>query len=165
MITFNNGMTLETVSIHGGTMQYQSANRSTLEIRCSTKVTSFEDLKALYTDAEALSELTISEFQTYQKTTEDGELVYIDANSGEETTVVDGNEPAMVVKEVIQSVHLNFTLPVELKLTTVNDMEVYCMKLAQMSALEIAQASQADDIATIEAATIELAEIIAGGTE
>lgn len=126
MITFNNGKTLETVSILGGTMQYQSANRSTLEIRCATDVVTFEELKFLYTDADALSELTVSE------------------------------------ENVIQSVHLNYTLPVELKLTTVNNTEVYCMKLAQMSNLEIEQAKQADDIANAEAALIELAEIIAG---
>lgn len=129
MITFNNGKILETISILGGTMQYQSASRATLEIRCSTKVVTFDELRALYTDAEALSELTVSE------------------------------------ESVIQSVHLNYTLPVELKLTTVNNTEVYCMKLAQMSNLEIEQAKQADDIATNEAALIELAEIIAGGAE
>lgn len=165
MITFNNGKKLETVSIHGGTMQYQSASRSTLEIRCSTSVASFEELKAVYTDPDALSEITISEFQSYQKTNENGELVYIDAATGEDTIVAEGNEPAMVLEEVIQSVHLDYTLPVELKLTTINAQDVYCMKIAQMSELEKAQAKQADDIATNEAALIELAEIIAGGNE
>ena len=165
MITFNNGTKLETVSINGGTMQFQSANRSTLEIKCSTKVATFDKLKALYTDANALSVLTISKMQSCQRADEEGNPIYIDAATGEDTLVAEGNEPAMVDVEVMQSVHVNFTIPVELKLTTVNDEEVYCMTLAQLSALEITQAKQANDIATNEAALIELAEIIAGGTE
>lgn len=144
MITFKNGTTFETVSINGGTMQYQSATRSTLEIRCSTSVATFEELKSLYTDADALSELTISEIQSRQKTNEDGENLYIDITTREETTIAEGNEPAMVIENVVQSVHLNYTLPVELKLTTINDIEVYCMKFAQMSNLEIEQSKQND---------------------
>ncbi len=165
MITFNNGKTLETVGIYGGNMQYQSANRSTLEIRCAADSVTFEELKALYTDANALSELTISEEKTYQLTTVGGEPYYIDAAIDELTLTAEGNEPKMVTESVVQSVHLNYTLPVELKLTTIDSVDMYCMKLAQMSALEIAQAKQADDIAVNEAALIELAEMIAGGTE
>lgn len=165
MITFNNGKTLDTIGVYGGTMQYQSASRSTLEIRCSTSATTFNELKELYTNPGALSELTISELQSRQKTNEKGELIYLDATTGEDTLVAERNEPAMVLEEVVQSTHLDYTLPVELKLTTINEQDVYCMKLAQMSELEKAQAKQADDIATNEAALIELAEIIAGGIE
>ena len=159
MITFKNGKKLETIAIYGGSMQYQNANRSTLEIRCSTDTTTFDELKALYTDADALSEMTISEIQSNQKMDQDGNLLYIDSETGEETLTAEGNEPAMLSKEVIQSVHLNYTIPVELKLTTIDDNEVYCMKLAQMSNIEIIQAQQATDITNIEAALIELAEM------
>lgn len=159
MITFKNGNKLETIAIYGGTMQYQNANRSTLEIRCSTATTTFDELKALYTDVDALSEMTISEIQSNQKMDQDGNLLYIDSETGYETTVSEGNKPAMLEREVIQSVHLNYTIPVELKLTTIDDNEVYCMKLAQMSNIEIVQTQQATDITNIEAALIELAEM------
>ena len=159
MITFKNGKKLDTIAVYGGNMQYQNANRSTLEIRCITSNTTFDELKELYTDVDALSEITISEIQSSQKMDADGKLLYIDSESGEETTIAEGNDPAMLSKEVVQSAHLNYTLPVELKLTTIDDKEVYCMKLAQMSSIEIAQAQQTMDITNIEAALIELAEM------
>lgn len=162
MITFNNGTKLETVSINGGTMQFQSANRSTLEIKCSTQVTTFDELKALYIDAEALSVLTISEIQTYQRADEEGNLIFVDATTGEDTLVAEGNEPAIVNVEVEQSTHLNFTIPVELKLTTFNDKEVYCMKLAQMSTLELEQKRQAEELTITQMALMELATITGG---
>ena len=140
-------------------MQYQNAIRSTLEIRCSTDTTTFDELKALYTDVDALSEMAISEIQSNQKMDQDGNLLYIDSETGYETTVSEGNKPAMLEREIIQSVHLNYTIPVELKLTTIDDNEVYCMKLAQMSNIEIVQTQQATDIINIEAALIELAEM------
>lgn len=63
------------------------------------------------------------------------------------------------------SVNLDYTLPVELKLTEMDGTEVIRMKLAQKSALEIMQEKQAVDISNNEAALIELAGLIAGGAE
>lgn len=58
------------------------------------------------------------------------------------------------------SVHLDFTLPVELKLSELDGTEVIRMKLAQKSALEIAQEQQAEELAITQMAILELA---AGG--
>lgn len=67
-----------------------------------------------------------------------------------EITVTDGAET---------SVHLNYTMPVELKANLLNDVDVVRIKLAQKSALELTQEQQASDIENIEAALIELAEM------
>ena len=69
-----------------------------------------------------------------------------------EITVTDGAET---------SVHLNYTMPVELKANLLNDVDVVRIKLAQKSALELTQDQQASDIENIEAALIELAEMVA----
>ena len=136
-ITFSNGRTFNTpLAPIGDTATYQSAHRNTLDIRIPSDVISFEDLCAnFYTNTDATKQITVTEYE----------------EATEEITA--------------QSVHLNYTLPMELSFKTVDGVGVYTMRLAQMSALEIAQAKQADDIATNEAALIELAEIIAGGTE
>lgn len=60
------------------------------------------------------------------------------------------------------SVQLDFTLPVSLTLNTLNDTPVVRMKLAQKSALEIAQEKQATDIAACEAAIIDIGELLGG---
>lgn len=62
------------------------------------------------------------------------------------------------------SVQLNFTLPVELTAHTLRNedgslYDVVTMKIAQKSALELIQETQAVDIENIEAALIELAEM------
>lgn len=125
MITFANGQTLETIAVYGGTMQYQGAQRATLEIVASADVLSLEAAKALWQDNAATAEITV---------TADGET----------------------------SVHLNYTLPVELKLNELDGAEVVRIKLAQKSALELAQEQQAQDIEDANAALCELAEIIGG---
>ncbi len=66
------------------------------------------------------------------------------------------------------NVQLNFTLPVELTLTKIQTgeetmTEVITIKLAQKSAMEIAQERQAADINDTQMALIELADLIAGG--
>lgn len=58
------------------------------------------------------------------------------------------------------SVHLDFTLPVELKLSELDGTEVIRMKLAQKSALEIMQEKQATELEITQMAILELA---AGG--
>lgn len=60
------------------------------------------------------------------------------------------------------SVKLNYTLPVELKLNELDGAEVVRIKLAQKSALELAQEKQAQDIEDANAALCELAGIIGG---
>ena len=52
-------------------------------------------------------------------------------------------------------------MPVELKANLLNDVDVVRIKLAQKSALELTQDQQASDIENIEAALIELAEMVA----
>lgn len=125
MITFANGTTLETIAVYGGTMQYQNAQRATLEIVASVDVLSLETAKALWQDNAATAKMTV---------TADGET----------------------------SVLLDYTLPVELKLNELDGAEVVRIKLAQKSALELAQEQQAQDIEDANAALCELAEIIGG---
>ena len=61
MVTFANGKTIETIAVYGGKAQFQNAQRETLEIRAARDATSLEELKALYTDSEALSEIEVND--------------------------------------------------------------------------------------------------------
>lgn len=100
MITFKNGTTFETVANMGGSMQYQAAKRNTLEFHIPKDSATFDALKAIYTDADALSEITVT--------------------TSEAT-----------------SLHTGYTMPVEMGLKTVEDVEVWYLKLAQKSELEL----------------------------
>ena len=88
-------------------------------------------------------------------TLDEAKALYKDSAATSEITVASGGET---------SVQLDFTLPVELKLTVQDGVEVIRMKLAQKSALEIAQEQQAADINDTQLALIELADMVAGGT-
>lgn len=118
MVTFANGKTLETIAVYGGSMQYQDAQRKTLEIVCAVSALSLDEAKALWTDAAATSEITVAETITNPVT--------INTDSGDMTV----SEKT----ETVQSVHVNFTLPVELRM----DSAGLHIKLAQKSALESA---------------------------
>lgn len=133
-IKFANGKQLETIAVYGGGMTFQNANRDTLEIRIAEENAEFDELKALYTDADALSEIEIT-----------------DTATGDNGST-----------ETVQSLHLHYTLPVELGLKQLNGESVWCMKLAQKSAIEIAQEQQAADINDTQLALIELAGMIGG---
>ena len=142
-ITFANGTTIETgFAPIGSTTTFQSAYRKTLELRLPVSVISFEEIKALYTDSTAMSEITVTEW---------GKQEQVDPENPEQMIEVD------VV--VGQSLHLNFSLPIELTLKNVDGTDLWCAKMAQKSDLEIAQGKQATDIENIEAALIELAEM------
>ena len=149
MVKFANGTTLDTIAVYGGNMQYQDAQRKTMEIVCEADVVTLEAAKALWSDPNATKEITITETVT--------QPVTVNAESGE---MVVSNQTSTV-----QSVHLNFTLPVELKLMALDGKDVVRIKLAQKSALEIAQEQQAADINDTQLALIELADIVAGGTQ
>ena len=136
MITFKNGKAFETKSILGGTANYQSAERETMDIIIPAENITLEEAKAIWQDPEATSEITI----TYKEEVE-GQAV----------------ERA--------AVHLNFTIPMALTLDTYNGVECVHIRLAQMSALEIAQAKQAQDMDDVNAALCELAELVAGGED
>lgn len=96
MVTFANGKTLETIAVYGGSMQYQDAQRKTLEIVCAVSALSLDEAKALWTDAAATSEITVAETITNPVT--------VNTDSGDMTV----SEKT----ETVQSVHVNFTLPV-----------------------------------------------------
>lgn len=133
MITFANGTSYETVAIYGSSAEFQSAKRDMLEICISTDNITLDEAKEIWQNEEATAEITIS----YEVTATDG-------TTSTET-----------------SVHLNYTLPVELKENLLNDKEVIRIKLAQKSALELTQEAQAQDIEDANAALVELAEIVA----
>lgn len=140
-VKFKNGVELITIAVYGSTMTFQNANRDTLEFRIAEDKTNFEQLKALYTDSEALSEIEITEI-----------VKYIDE---------EGNE----VEKEEKSYHLHYTISVELSLKQINSESVWCMKIAQKSALEIAQDKQAEDINDTQLALMELADLIIAGGE
>ncbi len=127
MVTFANRKSIETIAVIGGTTQFQNAQRATIEIRSARDETNFEELRAIYTDSKALSEIEVN-----------------DGNGG-------------------QSLQLDFTLPIELSLKDIDGEQLWCMKLAQRSALEIAQEKQAASINDTQLALIELAGMIGGG--
>lgn len=130
MVTFSNGKSFDTVRIMGGSETYQGQQRRTLAISIAADLITLEEAKALYKDADALSEIT---------TETDGEI----------------------------GVQLNYTIPVELKQHTLrptedSTIEVITLKVAQKSALELAQEKQATDIAACEAAIIDIGELLGG---
>ena len=145
-ITFANGKMIETdFPPIGGATTFQSAYRKTLELRLPASEILFEEIKALYTDSTAMSEITVTEW---------GKQPQADPENPEQTVEVD------VV--VGQSLHLNFSLPIELALKNVDGTDLWCAKMAQKSALEIAQEKQATDIAACEAAIIDIGELLGG---
>ena len=132
MVTFHNGESYETIRILGGAETYQGQQRKTLEFDFDSETITLDKAKALFKDAGALSEITVET---------DGE----------------------------SSVQLNFSLPLELTLTTKrkrlnleSDDEIIVLRVAQKSALEIAQEKQATDIAACEAAIIDIGELLGG---
>lgn len=130
MVTFSNGKSFDTVRIMGGSETYQGQQRRTLAISIAADLITLDEAKALYKDADALSEIT---------TETDGEV----------------------------GVQLNYTIPVELKQHTLrptedSTLEVITLKVAQKSALELAQEKQATDIAACEAAIIDIGELLGG---
>lgn len=94
-------------------------------------------------------------------TLDEAKALYKNADAlAEITTTTDGET----------GVQLNYTIPVELKQHTIrptedSTMEVITIKVAQKSALELAQEQQAADINDTQLALIELADIVAGGTQ
>lgn len=148
-ITFANGATFETdfAPIRTDTT-YQSSYRRALELRIPASAVTYEEIKALYTNAEAMSAISVTEYgtQTQEDPDNPGETIEVEVITG-------------------QSLHLNYTMPMELTLKTVNGTELWCIKMAQKSDVEIAQEQQAADINDTQLALIELADIIAGGTQ
>ena len=142
MVTFANGKTLETIAVYGGSMQYQDAQRKTLEIVCAVSALSLDEAKGLWTDAAATSEITVAETITNPVT--------VNTDSGDMTV--------SVKTETVQSVHVNFTLPVELRM----DSAGLHIKLAQKSALESAGRKNAGKRGYIMDSSIIVA-LIGGG--
>lgn len=89
-------------------------------------------------------------------TLDEAKNIWKDTTATSELTIIYTDEDA----QDKAAVYLNYTLPVELKLTTLNDQEVVRMKLAQKSVLEITQEKQAQDIDDANAALIELASMV-----
>ena len=115
---------------------FQSAKRDTLDIAIPADKITLDEAKAIWQNADATSEITI----TYEE-------------------LVDG-------KTVTKTgVHINYTLPMALTLDMLNDKQVVHIKLAQKSALELTQEKQAQDMDDVNAALCELAELIAGGED
>ena len=129
MITFLNGKSFETINIFGSKTLYQGQQREILQIDIEANKISFDEAKDIYTSVECLKEITVS--------ADDNKYLYLD-----------------------------YVIPIELVYTSKrklygmdDDTNVISMKIAQKSALEITQDHQATDIANIEAALIELAEM------
>lgn len=133
MIKFKNGKQIEQIAVYSGSMTFQNARRETLEFRVAAGNATFDELKELYTNRAALSEIEITE------------------------TAVNENGETVITA---QSLQLNFTLPVELAMRDIDGVQTWCMKVAQKSELELAQERQAVDINDTQLALIEIANII-----
>ena len=91
-------------------------------------------------------------------TLEEAKALWQDSSATSEITIKDAAGTEL-------SVQPNFSIPVELKLDTQDGVEVIHIKLAQKSALELAQEQQAADINDTQLALIELADLVAGGVQ
>ena len=125
MVKFANGTQIETIAVYGDNMRFQNEYRETLEFRVDECAVSFDELKAIYTDSKALSEIEI----------------------------VDGDS---------HSLHLNYSIPVELSLREIDGVQTLSMKIAQRSEAELERERQAAEITNTQLALIELAEMIVG---
>ena len=86
-------------------------------------------------------------------TLDEAKAIWQDSNATSEITVEDNGE---------SSVQLNFTLPVSLTLSQMDGADVIRMKLAQKSALEIMQERHGEDISALDAAILEIGELLGG---
>lgn len=86
-------------------------------------------------------------------TLDEAKAIWQDSNATSEITVEDNGE---------SSVQLNFTLPVSLTLSQMDGAGVIRMKLAQKSALEIIQERHGEDISALDAAILEIGELLGG---
>lgn len=131
-VKFANGKEIE-ASVYGASLYFQNSQRQTLEFIIPEELYSFDEMKSLWKDSHATSEITIT------SAISDGETAH------QET-----------------SVHLNFTIPVEMKYVQSGDSYNLRFKLAQKSELEIAQEKQAIDISACESAIIDIGELLGG---
>lgn len=86
-------------------------------------------------------------------TLDEAKAIWQDSAATAEITVEDNGE---------SSVQLNFTLPVSLTLSQMDGAGVIRMKLAQKSALEIIQERHGEDISALDAAILEIGELLGG---
>ena len=86
-------------------------------------------------------------------TLDEAKAIWQDSNATSEITVEDNGE---------SSVQLNFTLPVSLTLSQMDGAGVIRMKLAQKSTLEIMQERHGEDISALDAAILEIGELLGG---
>ena len=81
--------------------------------------------------------------------------LYTDPSALNEITVIANDGKS-------QSLHVHFTIPISLGLKTVEGKALWSMKIAEKSALELAQEAQAADIEAVTAAIIEIGEMLGG---
>lgn len=86
-------------------------------------------------------------------TLDEAKAIWQDSAATAEITVEDNGE---------SSVQLNFTLPVSLMLSQMDGADVIRMKLAQKSTLEIMQEQHGEDISALDAAILEIGELLGG---
>ena len=86
-------------------------------------------------------------------TLDEAKAIWQDSATTAEITVEDNGE---------SSVQLNFTLPVSLTLSQMDGADVIRMKLAQKSTLEIMQERHGEDISALDAAILEIGELLGG---
>ena len=86
-------------------------------------------------------------------TLDEAKAIWQDSAATAEITVEDNGE---------SSVQLNFTLPVSLTLSQMDGADVIRMKLAQKSDMEITQEQHSADISALDAAILEIGELLGG---
>lgn len=135
-ITFKYGKTLPTIAVYSQKELIQGAYRECFEIRFPIEATAYDELSALATP-ENLSELILMEMDS-------------------ETD-----------KIITQFTHSNFAIVTGLGLKTAPEdgSQYYFLSVAQKSDAELALEKLEQDNEDIQAAMMELAEIIVGETE
>ena len=140
-VKFKNGKIIE-ADVYGASLFHQDSQRQTLEIVFSENSMPFEEAKEIWKDPEITSEIVV-------------------------TSVILGENNE---SQVVTSIQLDFTIPVELKCVQSEGVFKLRMKLAQKTAIERMQEElikeqlkQAQDIDDTNIALCELAELVAGG--
>ena len=93
---------------------------------------------------------------TDKATFEELSAIYGDTSALDSITTINDENP------LDTNLHLHFTIPVSLGLRDFEGEQVWSMKVAEMSTLELAQEKQATDIAACEAAIIDIGELLGG---
>lgn len=130
-ITLSNSKVYNHIGVFVGQANYQGSLRRTLEVRISYDETTFDDLRQNFI-TENLGEIILSS----EKINDSGETI------------------------VNQYQHLNYSLVMGLGVETIDETDMWVIRLAQRTDLEIMQQTQSDDINMLTECVLEMSEFV-----